>query len=205
MALTKQQITDLINTKLASNTSISADEHREIELALVTAIYEYSVQSGDIKEIAIANLNDFETSGANIGRGKVGTMRYGWAICNGYNGTVDKRGRVSTGINVSAAGGDSSKPLWNKNIGYIDGNELVKLTLTQIPPHKHEIDFPYDNGGNTSIHSLMESKNSDEGWKAQTPTPVKNAGGNSAGGTDGHDNMPPYRVSVFVQKIAENY
>lgn len=203
--MTKQQITDLINTKLASNTSISADEHREIELALVTAIYEYSVQSGDIKEIAIANLNDFETSGSNIGRGKVGTMRYGWAICNGYNGTVDKRGRVSTGINTSAGGGSSLKPLWNKDINYAGGYELVTLTLSQIPPHKHEIDFPYDNGGNTSIQSLIETKNSDEGWKAQTPTPVKNAGGNSAGGTDGHDNMPPYIVSVFVQKIAENY
>ena len=44
-----------------------------------------------------------------------------------------------------------------------------------------------------------------DGWVPQTPTPIKNAGGNSAGGTDGHDNMPPYRVSVFVQKIAENY
>lgn len=204
--MTKQQITDLINTKLASNTSISADEHREIELALVTAIYEYSVQSGDIKEIAIANLNDFETSGANIGRGKVGTMRYGWAICNGYNGTVDKRGRVSTGINVSAAGGDSSKPLWNKNIGYIDGYELVKLTLTQIPPHKHEIDLPYDRTNQSNdIPTLYNTDRSDEGWLPVNPTPIKNAGGNSAGGTDGHDNMPPYRVSVFVQKIAENY
>ena len=197
--MTKQQITDLINTKLASNTSISADEHREIELALVTAIYEYSVQSGDIKEIAIANLNDFETSGANIGRGKVGTMRYGWAICNGYNGTVDKRGRVSTGINVSAAGGDSSKPLWNKNIGYIDGNELVTLKLSQIPSHTHnghviKASGDWDGGGRNSGDNATSTTGATEA-----------AGGNSAGRTDGHDNMPPYRVSVFVQKIAENY
>ena len=199
MALTKQQITDLINTKLASNTSISADEHREIELALVTAIYEYSVQSGDIKEIAIANLNDFETSGANIGRGKVGTMRYGWAICNGYNGTVDKRGRVSTGINTSAGGGSSLKPLWNKDINYAGGYELVTLTLSQIPPHTH-------NGHVIKASSNWSGGGRDSGDNATSTTgATTGAGGNAGGGTDGHDNMPPYIVSVFVQKIAENY
>ena len=199
MALKQTELINLINTKLASNTSISADEHREIELALVSAIYEISVQIGDIKEVAIANLNDFETSGANIGRGKAGTMRYGWAICNGYNGTVDKRGRVSTGINVSAAGGDSSKPLWNKNIGYIDGYELVKLTLSQIPSHTHnghviKASGDWDGGGRNSGDNATSTTGATTG-----------AGGNAGGGTDGHDNMPPYRVSVFVQKIAENY
>lgn len=202
----KNEILDLINTKLASNTSISADEHREIEIALTNAIYDGSVQLGDIKEIAISNLNDFETSGANIGRGKVGTIRYGWAICNGYNGTVDKRGRVSTGINISSAGGDSSKPLFAKDNGYLGGYESVRLTLSQIPPHTHNIDLPFDQTNQSNdMQTLYNTGRSDEGWLPVNPTPIKNAGGNSAGGTDAHDNCQPYIVGVFVQKITENY
>ena len=195
MALTKQQITDLINTKLASNTSISADEHREIELALVTAIYEYSVQSGDIKEIAIANLNDFETSGANIGRGKVGTMRYGWAICNGYNGTVDKRGRVSTGINSSAAGGDSSLPVWQTSstnyIGYKGGLEDAVVVIQN---------HTYNSINNSGKEVLrFDSVGNKQGASYFTDT-------TNAIGEDGRfKNLQPYVVSVFVQKIAENY
>lgn len=197
--MTKQQITDLINTKLASNTSISADEHREIELALVTAIYEYSVQIGDIKEVAISNLNDFETSGANIGRGKVGTMRYGWAICNGFNGTVDKSGRVTTGINTSSSGGSSLKPLWNKDINYAGGHELVTLKLSQIPSHTH-------NGHVIKASGNWSGGGRDSGDNATSTTgDTTGAGGNAGGGTDGHDNCQPYVVGVFVQKIAENY
>ena len=196
---TKSELIQLINDKLQDNTSISAAEHREVETALVNAIYEYSVQLGDIKEIAIANLNDFETSGANIGRGKVGTMRYGWAICNGYNGTVDKSGRVTTGINTSSGGGSSLKPLWNKDVKYTGGYELVTLTLSQIPSHTH-------NGHVIKASSNWSGGGRDSGDNATSTTgATEAAGGNAVGGTDGHNNCQPYVVGVFVQKIAENY
>ncbi len=207
MALTKLQLIDLIEEKLRDNTSISAAEHREVERALLEAIYGSfntvsNVQKGDIKEIAISpsELNTyFETSGPNIGRGRAGNIRYGWAICNGANGTVDKSGRVTTGINTSSSGGSSLKPLWNKDVKYTDGEELVKLKLAQIPSHTH-------NGHVIKASSKWSGGGHDSGDNATSTTgATEAAGGNAVGGTDGHNNCQPYVVGVFVQKIEENY
>jgi microcystin-dependent protein len=81
----------------------------------------------------------------------------------------------------------------------LGGYELITLSLSQIPRHKH-------NGHVIKASSGWKGGGSDSGDNATTTTgDTTYEGGNSAGGTDGHDNCQPYIVGVFIQKIAENY
>ncbi len=97
---TKSQILERITEYLKPAGEITALEHNEIETALLDVLFTDRPLLGDIKEVACSGAyisTNFETSGNNIGRGKVGSERYGWAICNGSNGTIDKRGKVGIG------------------------------------------------------------------------------------------------------------
>ena len=204
----KQEILDLITAVLADNSTITAAEHRSVENAITNAIFDRT-QIGDIKEIAYDPnstylVDNFEISGANAGRGKVGSVRYGWALCNGLNGTLDKRGRVSVGINPQNFGGTNSNatPLYNIKNGVKGGSETVSLTIDQIPPHNHTFEKNSQKVGTGNSNGLGNS-----GTGVITTT--SDTGGNGLSGflagANGHTNMQPYIISVFIQKIAETY
>lgn len=80
----------------------------------------------------------FDSTGAGIGE---------WEkiyLCNGNNGTPDKRGRVSVGTTTGMGGGildaavdpsNSGNP--NYSLGTKYGSCMVSLNITQIPSHSH--------------------------------------------------------------------
>ena len=80
----------------------------------------------------------FDSTGAGLGD---------WEkiyLCNGNNGTPDKRGRVSVGTTTGMGGGildaavdpsNSGNP--NYSLGTKYGSCMVSLTITQIPSHSH--------------------------------------------------------------------
>lgn len=80
----------------------------------------------------------FDSTGAGIGE---------WEkiyLCNGNNGTPDKRGRVSVGATTGMGGGtldaavdpsNSGNP--NYSLGTKYGSCMVSLNITQIPSHSH--------------------------------------------------------------------
>ena len=80
----------------------------------------------------------FDATGAGLGE---------WEkiyLCNGNNGTPDKRGRVSVGTTTGMGGGtldaavdpsNSGNP--NYSLGTKYGSCMVSLTITQIPSHSH--------------------------------------------------------------------
>lgn len=80
----------------------------------------------------------FDSTGAGIGE---------WEkiyLCNGNNGTPDKRGRVSVGTTTGMGGGtldaavDPSNPgNPNYSLGTKYGSCMVSLNITQIPSHSH--------------------------------------------------------------------
>jgi hypothetical protein len=105
----------------------------------------------------------------------------GWAVCDGTNGTPDLRGRFIMGYSTSRA---------YKSTG---GEEKVTLKLTQIPPHQHET------GGfiNSDMHGDKYSYNVNAGRRGAF---TYHAGGNAAGTTDSHENMPPYVAVIYIMK-----
>ena len=194
-------IRTLILNKLGDSSTITAAEHREVENALADAIFYTPL--GDIKEVACSGTyisENFETSGINVGRGKVGSERYGWAICNGSNLTIDKRGRVGIGYDpisyvITTAGSNTG------------GVSTVTLDINQIPTHNHV--FPGDD--------RLANANGLGGWTNRTTSnfnyDATSPGGGSgkiyrtsdAGFGQSHNNMQPYIVTLFIQKIDTPY
>ena len=64
-------------------------------------------------------------------------------LCNGNNGTPDKRGRVATGVTTGMGGGTMNPAVNpgganpNYTIGFTTGQNAVTLSATEIPSHTH--------------------------------------------------------------------
>ena len=87
---------------------------------------------------------NFETSGL----GKSGTNMYGWALCNGQNGSPDLRGRfvVGYGLNGDFVGNDlNGNSVWDANYASIGesnkGERTHKLTANEsgLRQHNHVV------------------------------------------------------------------
>jgi len=201
----REQLLDLISQKLAgSPNTIDASEHRELEEAIVNAIYG---QIGDIKEIActaqyISDNFIIDPNSVNEGLGKSTGERYGWAICNGKNGTIDKRGNVSIGYDpinyptLAQLGGQGKQ----------GGDKTHTLSVTEMPPHSHTRPRGNDNnlGGGSTQYGWQAI---DDLWGSYATSITGGAGSTSTGNTTGgstvpHNNMQPYIVTLFIQRIA---
>jgi len=85
-------------------------------------------------------LTNFDGTGA-------GLVNLGWDkiyLCNGSNGTPDKRGRVGVGTILNVPGGPLDaevNPIYTGNPNYAlystDGSNTVTLDVTQLPSHTH--------------------------------------------------------------------
>jgi hypothetical protein len=200
---TREQLITLLSTKLADQSTITALEHRDLETAIVNAIYG---QIGDIKEIACDNTyitNNFKTGTTLLdeGLGLSTGERYGWAICNGKNGTINKMGRVAIGYDpinytITTAG---------SNIG---GAKTHTLSVTEMPPHSHfsegyNLKIPAISGNSIPWYSWGNSTtaanypNSSITGGAGSSTTINTSGG----ATVPHNNMQPYIVTLFIQRI----
>ena len=86
------------------------------------------------------SLSNFDGTGA-------GLVGLGWDkiyICNGNNGTPDKRGRIGVGVTTGVPGGAMSPvvdPAVSGNFTYtlnsVNGTNNVVLSAGQMPPHTH--------------------------------------------------------------------
>lgn len=90
------------------------------------------------------DLGNFDTTGA----GRAGTQWENIYLCNGLNGTPDKRGRVGVGAIVNVPGGTLDPAvnpnaltigIFNPNYNIYDkaGSNSIVLTGQQMPPHNH--------------------------------------------------------------------
>lgn len=84
---------------------------------------------------------------ANFDAAGIGITGLGWQyiyLCNGANGTPDKRGRTPVGVTTVTGGGafnPNVDPAFPGNINYIlnqiYGTNTITLTANQIPAHTH--------------------------------------------------------------------
>jgi len=173
--MTKQEIADLISINLISGSKIPALKHREVEYALLDAIFSVGFVTGDIKEVDCSNeyiINNFETTG--LGKNE----RLGWAICNGQNGTTNRNGRVSmpygdSYLTMRAQGGESTHA----------------LTVAEMPSHSHGLNV---------VRLNQSAPAGSEGiFRGTTATEQTSL----VGGNIAHNNLQPYIVTLFIQKI----
>ena len=199
---TREQLLTLLSTKLADQSTITALEHRDLETAIVNAIYG---QIGDIKEIScdttyIANNFKTGTGLPDEGLGLPSGERYGWAICNGKNGTVDKRGNVSIGYDPSSYATLASTQSGGPNPPYKQGGlKTVTLQESEMPIHNHGYTGRDGRGYPRDSADTIGGSEGDSGWYRSY---VRNTKIENKGGGQAHNNMQPYIVTLFIQRIA---
>jgi len=131
--------------------------------------------TGDIKELAVNNTYlsaNFDSTG--LGKNE----RKGWAICNGNNGTIDKKGRVGIGYDAT------NYP----TLGATGGEKEHTLSINEMPSHHH-----------ATWYGVAPSNTSTGSNGGDNPTGTTNT--QDTGGGQPHNNMQPYIVTLFIQKI----
>jgi hypothetical protein len=197
MALTEQQLRDLISINLQTGSKITAIKHKEVENALVDAIFSlsstynnfantealpYEVKQIDMPQNILTNYFDIDISQTNTwGKGKTGTVFSSWAICNGNNTTQNRMGKTP--------------------IGYGDGYALNATGGSKdavVVPHTHEYakTDQYNQAGNgVDIGYVGVGDDKHLGASLQqTNIPTNAVSGLGA-------NMQPYIVTLFIQRI----
>jgi hypothetical protein len=189
---------------------ITAANHRTVETAILNFAKDQWLV-GDLKMIDCTNeyiTANFETSGPTQGRGLPGGDRDGWAICNGLNNTMNRTGRVPLAWGNVAAfdqNGWDIRQLYIKLNGQpvFSGNNGEAITIAQMPTHNHL--FPGDD--------WISGGNGYGGWTNRTVSSFpydansRNSGGgqiyrtSDTGGGNAHNNLQPYMVTLFIQKI----
>lgn len=113
---------------------------------------------------------------------------------NGRPLVPDLRGRVPVGVGTAA--GDVSATA--KTLGAKGGNEKHTLAESEMPAHSHGPGGAAGSNGyvNTSVafaSALEASAGGQQGWTTNTNT-------GSTGGSQPHNNLPPYAVINFFIK-----
>lgn len=106
----------------------------------------------------------------------------GWALCDGENGTPDLRGRFVLG------GSDTH------SVGETGGEEEVTLTEVQMPKHQHRV-YTTGTTAGQSYYWVTSTTNTNKA------TTADGALTSYKGGSEPHNNMPPYYVLAYIMKL----
>ena len=115
------------------------------------------------------------------------TPPFGWAICDGTNGTPDLRGRF-----ILCAGQGNN--LTNRIQGQTGGEENHILSVNELPSHSHNYYAGTDNSYSNCWCSCACSGRSGLSSDANHQT-------SSIGNNTPHNNMPPYYVLTYIMKL----
>ena len=141
--------------------------------------------------------------------GATNAIPEGWALCDGSNGTPDLRDRFIVG-----AGG-------SYNVGDTGGANTVTLSSSQMPYHRHGAGIlTADTAGShshTYLLNQVQTFNGPSGEEELSTRPdltvnrtTSDAGDHShtisgftsyAGGSEAHENRPPYYALCFIMKL----
>lgn len=142
---------------------------------------------------AVGTLKEFTGSPAGVfdatGKGIVGSMWDGWAICNGQNGTPDLRNKFTVGADAHTSGG------WVVSFGGVNtstgGDYQVTLTVPNLPPHSHEVKgfYRYWRGSTPAGDAV---------WEADANKSIQTE---ATGGGQAFSILNPYFAAVKVMCI----
>jgi hypothetical protein len=132
----------------------------------------------------LANFGSTEQAYYVNGLGQHGSPAWGWALCDGRNGTADLRGRFVAGLDPAQADYDV--------VGDTGGEEFHRLSIPEMPTHTHSGNFA--NANSIITFSTGSSPGNAAQWGGAS-------GVGQSGGNQSHENRPPYYVLVARQWI----
>ena len=122
----------------------------------------------------------------------------GWLLCDGTNGTPDLRNRFIVGAGDEYAVGDTG------------GEKEHTLTVDEMPSHTHILDWwesANSNGYKTTKNFLYAGSDSSTGLlhnnrskAAASGTDTITADISYVGGSEAHENRPPYYALAYIIK-----
>jgi hypothetical protein len=114
----------------------------------------------------------------------------GWAFCDGGEGRPDLRGRfiLSSTYSNTVIG-------FEDKVGNTAGERNVTLTVEQIPSHAHDM-----NNKQCALTRKSSSGQNFDGGSFGNCTPSQQFT-QSTGGSQPHNNMPPYYVLAYIIKL----
>lgn len=232
---TKDDILQALLSKVCSMSAtldtISGDYVRATDLDSLIAQYLSSNTSTTQQSSKMVPFVAYEYYGplSNFDSGGTGIPAAGFTkvyICNGSNGTPDKRGRVAVGAIQNVPGGaldpavDPTLPA-NPSTNYVlnqrFGSSYINLNINQVPSHTHVVNdsghthpfarfwsraINYGNGNSVPVLQIQQGNNLVQPVGDVSPTlnttgiTVGNAGGGAA-----HDNRQPSIAAYFIMFI----
>ena len=196
--------------RVLKNISCNNIKSKKIHISDSLNVKKLSIKGIDVK-------NYFIPKGIIIAFGKpIKDMPKGWAICDGKNGTPDLRNRFIIGQGPNYP--------YNKT----GGSESIKLTIDNLPKHKHTIDLsgghkhkykdiywadkngvvPIGNDHGRTIDMGDNDKNNSpisKGYEkiryTDKATSEHKHEMSEVGGSKPHTNMPPYYSLYYIMKI----
>lgn len=138
---------------------------------------------------AISGFGTVPVGGIIMWSGSENEIPDGWALCNGQTvegqTTPDLRARFVVGAGGAYAVGDTG------------GAETVTLTVDQIPSHAHTTTAKtvgYSGSFNSSAEAVtFDSSSKNNGWRSLS--------GGKTGGSQAHENRPPYYALSFIMRV----
>lgn len=176
-----------------------------LNLPLSSGFVQNNLKTSSSGQISTINSSDFLVNGKQlIPTGTIlmwfsgidNTPPPGWALCDGQtvNGIQipDLRGRFVLGYNQSSftRPGNSYQTLTN-SIGEVSGEHVSQLQVENLPAHNHVI--PYRGAGIFFAASNNRGGTGSFGYYSDSTA--------DEGGNIFHNNMPPYRVIMYICKI----
>lgn len=212
--MTYNDVLSLITGNLADVSNITASDHRAVEQALLD-FAESQWLTGDIKEI---DCDDAYITANFTGTGLGINERAGWAICNGQNGTRNRTGRVSVAYGASPGGsgataytamGTTGSPTYGgSKDAVVVSHEHYTVKYGSVTGNNNSslYDAPAGNvaaNKERPLTSAAYDANSDAyDYELTTSIGTADGGKTSTSGVTGTDkNMPPYIVTLFIQKL----
>jgi len=225
---TKDQILQaVINTLCTVKSTVDAIPSTYVKSSELTTLVTNIIQQGNngvpnYKDRMIpravmeyyGELSNFDNTGkgiAALGFDKV-------YLCNGLNGTPDRRGRVGVGAVRNVPGGSLDtdvNPMLpvNPNTNYALNDKFGKnywtLSNTELPPHTHGVNDPgHDHSLPSDIQYNGNAAGGESGTDEKAPTANKRTGTsttgitvNSSGGGQPHENRQPSIAALYIMFI----
>lgn len=186
------QLSGLIDQHLTQNTGGTVQYYNRM---VPNVAYEY-----------YGSLSNFDSTGKGLSAAGFDKVY----LCNGLNGTPDRRGRVGVGAvsGVPGAALDSEvDPSLAQNAGtnytlkQKFGKSFVKLTLSEMPSHTHGVTDPghaHTTGDQVGISDNANDRNVMVPGGASTGRSVTGISIQSAGSSAAHENRQPSMGAYYI-------